>query len=135
MAQAQLIEEIIMPWERFGDGLRLVGAAHFDPHVVERAIDRLSLARNRPATMCSLLRNSLANRRFSKDTIWRFSKWCDWADTSVEDARQIAVLLFGEVPPRLRDEQNKPVEDAITKYLDFLNSVVARYGETTTRRP
>jgi len=116
-----------MAWERYGDGMRLVGDVHFDAQTVEDAIDRLSFARNRPATMCRLLREGIKKGRFSKDTLWRFSKWCHWEDQSERDAQQIAKLLFGEVPPRFRDEQNKPHDDALTSYQHFLKSVVVRY--------
>lgn len=121
-----------MPWERYGDGLRLVGNSHFDAQAVEDAIDRLSFARNRPATMCRLIRDGISNRRFSKDTIWRLSKWCNWDDPSERDARQIANLLFGEIPPRFRDEQNRPFVDALTNYQNFLRSAVARYQQDVT---
>jgi hypothetical protein len=77
--------------------------------------------------MCRLLREGINKGVFSKNTLWRFSKWCNWDDQSERDAQQIAKSLFGEVPPRFRDEQNKPHDDALARYQSFLKSVVTRY--------
>jgi hypothetical protein len=119
-----------MGWERRGDGLKLVGV-HFNAANVEDAIERLSFARNRPAEMCRLLRESIRNGFFSKDTIMRFSKWCNWDDASETDAQTAIRELFGEVVPRMRDQGNKPYPNAIVIYQDFLKSVVARYSTPT----
>jgi hypothetical protein len=119
-----------MGWERSGDGLKLVGV-HFDAASVENAIERLSFARNWPGEMCRLLRESIKSGVFSKDTVIRFSKWCNWDDPSENDAQEASRLLFGEVVPRMRDQSNKPYPNAIAIYQTFLKSVVARYAPPT----
>ena len=113
-----------MGWERFGDGLRLV-RQHFDVDRVDNEITRLSHGRkNQPGTMCRLLREGIRNDIFSKNTIMRFSKWCNWDDPSENDAQAASRLLFGEVVPRMRDQENKQYPNANTIYQTFLNSVV-----------
>jgi hypothetical protein len=124
------LREDAMGWERSGDGLKLVGV-HIDATKVEDAIERLSFARNRPGEMCRLLRESIRRGFFSKDTLMRFSKWCNWDDPSENDAQEASRLLFGEVVPRMRDQGNKPYPNAIGIYQTFLKSVVARYGTPT----
>ena len=115
--------KVAMGWKRFGDGLKLV-RQHFDPHSVEAEITSLSRAKNQPGKMCCLLRESIRNGVFSKNTIMRFSKWCNWNDPSENDAQAASRLLFGEVVPRMRDQQNRPYENANSLYETFLNSVV-----------
>ena len=116
-----------MGWERYGDGLRLVGARHFDVTQVDAGIDRLSSARNRPGTMCRLLREGVKSGVFPRDTLWPLSRWCNWDDPSERDAQQISRLLFGEVPQRFLGKQGEVLDNALANYQNFLTSVVARH--------
>jgi hypothetical protein len=101
-----------MPWVREGDGLRQEGASDYDVDEVRELIARLRQARNLPGRVCSQLDDLLATREAPKDLIWRLSKWCDWNDESAEIARAIAARLFhGNVCPRLRDQQDRPLPD------------------------
>lgn len=114
-----------MSWKKYEDGLKLDGV-HFDQQRVDDLIEQLSHAKNCPRTICRLLRDGLRQGFLSRSVIWRLSKWCHWPHWSEGVAQEIAQLLFGEVPPRFLDEQNRPYADAVANYMQFRNSVAAR---------
>jgi hypothetical protein len=109
-----------MPWTRDGDGLKLVGPAHYEAGDIQALIEDLRRARNQPGTICDLIEQLLSDGRSSKDLVWRLSKWCDWNDRSEKIARSIAELLFhGVICRRLLDQSNKPVPDRATAEADY----------------
>jgi hypothetical protein len=92
-----------MAWIRYGNCIRLDGAAHYDKKRINSLIETLDAQeRGHPETLCSQLRGVIADGIVSKDLIFRLSKWCDWDDESRYTATAIAKALFyGNVCPRL----------------------------------
>lgn len=118
-----------MPWVRSGDGLRYEGEPHYDLALVRRLIGDLRQARNRPESICAQLDHLLVTGEASKSMLWQLSKWCHWNDESARTAQKIARNLFyGNVPRRLRDQENRPIPDSATaerEYEDWLERVAA----------
>jgi len=109
-----------MPWVRHKDGLRLIGSPHYDEQEIGQWINRLGESRNKPETVCRMLRELLSTRIASKELIWRLSKWCDWNHWSEEVAREIANGLFhGIMCRRLLDKHNRPIPNRASAEGDY----------------
>jgi hypothetical protein len=122
-----------MPWDVYGDGLKLRPERHFDSEQVLANINALEATRtNRPRGICELLRDIVEEEEaeVSRQTIRRFSKWCHWTGSgaALRHAHAIALALFGIIPMRFVNDHDRPMPNAheeTNRYAAWRNQVVA----------
>jgi len=104
-----------MPWINRGNVLFYEGAWPFDEDDILQRIDELEHLDNgfnRPQAICRQLRETIATHLIQKQTVYQFSKWCDWPYKESEDkAKEISEMLFdGAICPRLYEERQRQTE-------------------------
>jgi len=118
-----------MPWIKQENGLRYEGEPHWNDGELENLFLELTQTRqNKPETICELLSDSLKEKFVAKDTLWQFSKWCEWSNKKAEAvSRRIGDIIFGKYPqPRFWDQQNRPNPNAENQYQEWLKEIVTR---------
>jgi hypothetical protein len=122
-----------MPWINDGNRLLFEGDWPFNEHDILQKInelEQLDNGFNRPQSICRRLRETVATHFIKRETIYIFSKWCNWSYVkSMNKAKEISQMLFdGTICPRLYYKGQRETEklpNAGELYEKWVNELVA----------